>query len=919
MRKQLAVFLAIALIGAICFLSLPIGGVTINSSTGYLSISTNVALAVNTIEEPVSSPVSNPPMTWYEANYSYCKSFNITNTTAGAQTDYQMKLLVNKNSGSDGSGTVNLSGHCEDDFDDIRFTNATGTVLDYWAETINAGDNATVWVELDNVNATGNTSFSLYYGNSTVTSASNGTNTFIAFDDFNDNSFDTAKWARNNATTILEQNARIECSDSAGAYKNVVSLDTFAGQFELRSLVQKATATTSGHTYVNMGDANTDHNHFQDGAMFSFYPGSAIIYCVTHKTGVSTQLNFAATHTAGTYYWLILQRLSTGKVKYTLESAAHTFIETQTPNSTPTLATAWYVFPIQAVKSAATTTAYCDVTFIKKFVDTEPTWGSWGSQEVAVGQCYVTNGVGVTNLTTTNATLNGNLTDDGGENCTAIIYWGDNDGVITSGDWDNNETIGTDLTNGTFYTDVSDLTNVTYYYRCYANNTAGSDWADSTVAFKQPAITNEPDSYDFETVMAGETYSTGLTAFNVTNTGDVPVNISIQGTNMTGGIFVSGTETEEQTQYNASSSLYHGGSTRGGQRLTISNRTVTKLAFYLSKVGTPTGNITFTIRDLSNNVLNSKVWGLAETLIGDATQYEATFETPGNINEEVRILAEFDGGNFTNYVQLWYQNSDVIGGYITVYLATWYDYPAYDSAYKYTYEIYSDYSWTLNDTATPGADIYGLKAGVNNITEVTEEQTTYSGFTLLYPASASRVGQYLTITNRTVTNLAFSLSKYGSPTGDVDFTIRYVSNDTIINSKTWGNASDLTTGATWYNVTFDAPINVNGDVRILAEFAGGNSSNYVKFSDYGADVKASEYLTDYLGGSYYNSTAYDGAYIYTYFGYNTTVKLNSPYNNLCTNLSVNATQGWGLKLYTPTSFSDGYEKSGVVTLTATEA
>jgi len=48
MRKQLAVFLAIVLIGAIGFLSLPIGGMTVTTSGGLLSVRTNVALAVQT-------------------------------------------------------------------------------------------------------------------------------------------------------------------------------------------------------------------------------------------------------------------------------------------------------------------------------------------------------------------------------------------------------------------------------------------------------------------------------------------------------------------------------------------------------------------------------------------------------------------------------------------------------------------------------------------------------------------------------------------------------------------------------------------------------------------------------------------------------------------------------------------------------
>jgi hypothetical protein len=52
--------------------------------------------------------------------------------------------------------------------------------------------------------------------------------------------------------------------------------------------------------------------------------------------------------------------------------------------------------------------------------------------------------------------------------------------------------------------------------------------------------------------------------------------------------------------------------------------------------------------------------------------------------------------------------------------------------------------------------------------------------------------------------------------------------------------------------------------------------------------------------------------------YTIIVKKNSPYNTLVSNLAASGgTQQWGLKLYAPTTFSDGVGKTGTVTLTAT--
>lgn len=50
--------------------------------------------------------------------------------------------------------------------------------------------------------------------------------------------------------------------------------------------------------------------------------------------------------------------------------------------------------------------------------------------------------------------------------------------------------------------------------------------------------------------------------------------------------------------------------------------------------------------------------------------------------------------------------------------------------------------------------------------------------------------------------------------------------------------------------------------------------------------------------------------------YTIVVRKNAPYNTLVAGLGDGLSQKWGLRIYVPTSFSDGVEKSGTVTLTA---
>jgi PKD repeat protein len=116
---------------------------------------------------------------WWNNNWFYCKTLFIDNPI----NDYQMFVNVTKTIGGD----VNCSGHCNDDFSDIRFIDIDNTtLLDYWMEKKVDGDYAWFWVELSSdVETDGK--IVLYFGNSLSSSLSDGNSTFLWFDDFSAN------------------------------------------------------------------------------------------------------------------------------------------------------------------------------------------------------------------------------------------------------------------------------------------------------------------------------------------------------------------------------------------------------------------------------------------------------------------------------------------------------------------------------------------------------------------------------------------------------------------------------------------------------------------------------------------------------------------------------------------------------------
>lgn len=101
----------------------------------------------------------------------------------------------------------------------------------------------------------------------------------------------------------------------------------------------------------------------------------------------------------------------------------------------------------------------------------------------------------------------------------------------------------------------------------------------------------------------------------------------------------------------------------------------------------------------------------------------------------------------------------------------------------------------------------------------------------------------------------------GSPSGDLIFTIRKVSDDSIIVSKVWGDASSLSYSLMWREVVFDSPLRIQDEVRIALEFEGGDANNLVRSGRSIASRKGDEIYTYFDAGSW---TDYGGDFCYKY-------------------------------------------------------
>jgi hypothetical protein len=126
--------------------------------------------------------------------WQYRKSHTITGS-AGAGTDYQIRIIVHRTTGSDRGENVYVGTNCQINFGDIRFTEGDGlTELDYWLEEYTESVDATFWVEVtDDLGS--NQEIYAYYGTSeTSTTTSNGDDVFLFYADHSSGSLDLSKW-----------------------------------------------------------------------------------------------------------------------------------------------------------------------------------------------------------------------------------------------------------------------------------------------------------------------------------------------------------------------------------------------------------------------------------------------------------------------------------------------------------------------------------------------------------------------------------------------------------------------------------------------------------------------------------------------------------------------------------------------------
>jgi hypothetical protein len=320
---------------------------------------------------------------WWDTDWSCRKAITISNSLASVLTDYQVKIDISYESAM------------QADFDDLRFTNASDAPLDYWIESKTNGSSATVWVEVDSIAASDDTTIYIYYGNDTASSESNGSNTFDWFDDFEDGSISSSY-------TMIGYDGWSEAGGvltftTGGTTKfdpNILIIDnkTYGWGYEIRGKIQVRQWQDHDYSRMGLGLRTKSTDGYGYKGLFHWYYGTGSKTRAVLHNSVVWLSNSNFNWSLDEWYWIAFYARLDGTTRYLYEKdwlvgdAEPGWI--LTPSSTDTTnQDGQPCIAGSSIPSGGFSTQFIgdwDDVFVRKRVDPEPTYS------IGSGECLLT-------------------------------------------------------------------------------------------------------------------------------------------------------------------------------------------------------------------------------------------------------------------------------------------------------------------------------------------------------------------------------------------------------------------------------------------------------------------------------------------------------------------------------------------------
>jgi len=834
---------------------------------------------------------------WWNSDWSYRKNHTIQ-SSAGAGTNYQVQIKVVNSSGSDSGSTIYIDDKALGNFNDIRFINYSdnSTVLDYWIEEVNTDANATFWVEIPENLSSANQQIWIYYGNSSATNISNGTNTFVFFDDF---SGDLSKWDNRDPGDITITSGYLQITGGS---------------------------TGGDYGWADIG-SNVTYEGFTDGVIEAdVLLGSNSIAEVSfrgnrtantgYKSRMDERVNQGLSHLKPPYSgWGLIGTASGAACPAgwgTMEiTVSGTSLKIDAFGQTKSVTDSDYSGPgeISLQNHYGTTSGYDNVR-VRKYVSSEPAHGGWGSEEqysagsgwqmwsdasnpdtsyswswdfnfpnntgyyefYSIGQktgstdesapgsadaiCHyegISVPIVITNASTgveeTNATLHGYLSSNGSADTTCGFRYG-----TSSGSYSENFSKGTISSGSEFSNNNGSLTSGDlYYYQAWANNSQGFATGSELMFFTKP---EDPDSISVSSV-SGTTASClvdkadmggGATSYTYVryNTGSAP------STRAEGSLGFNSTSTTPEITGLSMGTHYYGSAWAWGEESSTGQFSDTYVTFEFN-----TSNIPIVVSNASTGVEETNATlhgylssnGSADTTCGfrygtSSGSYSENFSKGVTAN-----LSEFsnNNGSLTSgdlyYFQAWANNS---AGFASGSELTFFTKPPVTTSFAESASTNTTLTYTWSEaTVGSGATAYTrvqYKTG-SSPTSISDGANTYNGTAETDDTTSLTPG----------TRYYFSAFSWGIEAGVGAW------NDTYATMDAWTNPGDptnvdTTNDSTWVNVTFTH--GSNGEYTMVRRNASGSA-------DYPAD-RSSGTLVANTTNTYANDTGLTNSVTYYY-------------------------------------------------------
>jgi hypothetical protein len=299
------------------------------------------------------------------SGWTYRKSHVITGSIAGAQTNYQVRVTVHRTAGSDSGDDVYVGAACKADFGDINFTSSDGsTPLSYWLESVN-GNIATFWVKIPSIPASpGTGAMFIYYGNPSVSTSSNGQDTFLMFDDFSGASLNP-RW-NDNAGSHPVANGYVRVVGTTGVIRD--SGDSWLYNVMVRSRFR--TSSIAGVGRVGLSNSSSASGYNAGDSVYQDFYSDNTMYGVSYKNANDTYAGFGG-YSINTWYTMNF-KWDSGNFIGSINDGAESTFSTNIANRacSPKIQAQSAVFNLDV-----------DWMFVSKWATPEPSHGTWGSEE----------------------------------------------------------------------------------------------------------------------------------------------------------------------------------------------------------------------------------------------------------------------------------------------------------------------------------------------------------------------------------------------------------------------------------------------------------------------------------------------------------------------------------------------------------